>query len=103
MTSLVVLVTIDVHADDVAAATELARTMAAATRGEPGCVRYAFGHDVEQPGRFLLSEVWRDRGALDAHFATEHMAAFRAGLRALRVVARSAIGYDVGREWDPLA
>jgi quinol monooxygenase YgiN len=103
MTSLVLFVTIDVHADDIAAMTELARTMVAATRQEPGCVRYAFGHDIEHPGRFLLSEAWHDRAALDAHFATEHMATFRAGVRALRVVSRVAIAYDVHGESDPLA
>jgi quinol monooxygenase YgiN len=102
MTGLVLFVTIDVHVDDIAAMSELARTMAAATRQEAGCVRYVFGHDIEHPGRFVLSEAWHDRAALDAHFATEHMATFRAGVRTLRVVSRMAIAYDVAGEWDPL-
>lgn len=54
-----------------------ARRLAAATRAEPGCLRYHIGLDVERPSALRLSETWRDLAALQAHFATPHMAAFR--------------------------
>jgi quinol monooxygenase YgiN len=65
-----------------AAARALAR-LASATRAEAGCRRYNVGQDVAQPGRFHLWELWDDLAALDAHFDTAHMAAFRAVARRL--------------------
>lgn len=93
---LVVLGRIDVHEDDAAAMAALAAPMAHETRKEPGCLHYAFGQDVSEPGRLWLSERWRDADALTEHFRTPHMAAFRAGLRSLRVTHLSASSYEVG-------
>ena len=59
-----------------------ARRLAAAPRAEPGCLSYHIGLDVERPSALRLSETWRDLAALQAHFATPHMAAFREVLSA---------------------
>ncbi len=53
-----------------------ARVVAAATRGDDGCLAYAFAADVEDPDRILSVEVWRDRAALDAHMGHDHTQAF---------------------------
>ncbi|MEO0032357.1 MAG: hypothetical protein RIS94_2115 [Pseudomonadota bacterium] len=45
-----------------------------ATRAEDGCELYAYSRDVIEPDLFRITEKWRDRAALDAHFKTEHMA-----------------------------
>ncbi|MGR7027622.1 putative quinol monooxygenase [Geodermatophilus sp. URMC 62] len=37
-----------------------ARVVAAATRGDDGCLAYTFAADVEDPDRILGVEVWRD-------------------------------------------
>jgi quinol monooxygenase YgiN len=100
MSQLVVIGALEVHPDDVPAMAELTAAMAAATRQEPGCLHYAFGHDVEQAGCFRLSERWRDAAALDAHFATPHMATFRRGLGGLRLVRRAVTAYTVAGEKD---
>lgn len=68
--------------DSERAATALAK-LAAATRLEPGCLRYAVSKDLAEPGRFHLSEVWMDLASLADHFSTAHMAAFSADARAL--------------------
>ena len=47
---------------------ELARRTTAATQREDGCVLYRFSTDVEQPLRFVLTELWDDEEALKAHF-----------------------------------
>lgn len=60
-----------------AALLEAARTLASATREEPGCLSYHVGVDIERPSALRLSETWRDIEALRDHFATPHMAAFR--------------------------
>lgn len=56
---------------------DAARTLATATRAEPGCIAYNIGLDVEGASALRLSETWRDMTSLRAHFSTPHMAAFR--------------------------
>src|SRR5579859_2957179 len=48
----------------------------AATRTEDGCEEYGCYEDTQQAGRFVFVERWRDRGTLDRHLATSHMAAW---------------------------
>jgi len=54
-----------------------ARTMLAATRSEPGCIRYDLMQDIEDPEHLTFVEEWENREALAAHFKTAHMAAWR--------------------------
>lgn len=61
-------------------AIRIARTMAAATRQESGCVTYRFSVDVDDPNTLLLFEEWETEEALGRHFQTPHMEAFRAAL-----------------------
>lgn len=39
----------------------------AATRAEPGCVRFDVTEDPDQPGRFIVSECFVDQASFDAH------------------------------------
>lgn len=59
--------------DDLVAA---ARAVAAATRGDRGCIAYSFAADVENPDRILSVEVWADRAALDEHMQHDHTKEF---------------------------
>ena len=87
---------IEVHDDDVEKAVQFAAAMARATRDEDGCITYAFYRDIENPGRFRVYEEWRDQAALEAHFATPHMAEFRSALRTIRVLGRDIMNYEAG-------
>jgi len=49
-----------------------ARTVAAATRGDRGCLAYSFAADLEDENRILSIEVWADRTALDEHMTHDH-------------------------------
>jgi len=60
------------------AAREPMARVVAATRNEPGCVKYAYAPDPADPGLVHVSEVWESRAALDAHFATAHMKQWQA-------------------------
>jgi quinol monooxygenase YgiN len=51
--------------------------MVAASRGEPGCRLYAYAEDVLEPGLIRVTELWDDQAALDAHFASAHLAQWR--------------------------
>ena len=42
---------------------------ARASRGDDGCTGYRVYEDLEQPGRYVFIEEWRDDEALQAHFA----------------------------------
>lgn len=53
-------------------------TMLAKSRAEDGCLTYSYAFDVLEPGLVRVFEAWRDQAALDAHFATAHLAAWRA-------------------------
>ena len=47
---------------------------AAASRGDAGCLSYAFHVNLEDPDSFVSVEVWEDQASLDAHFTTPHVA-----------------------------
>lgn len=55
-------------------------TMVEKSRAEDGCLDYTYARDLADPQVMVLYERWRDRAALDAHFASQHMAEFRAAL-----------------------
>jgi quinol monooxygenase YgiN len=72
--------------------------MLAASRGEDGCLTYSYAVDVAEPGLIRVFEAWRDQGALDAHFATPHMAAWRAAWPQFGVGERRLSLYEVAAE-----
>ncbi len=87
--------TFDIHPEDASAAAELMRAMMNETIKEQGCHHYAYSRDLSTPNRFQLSELWEDDTALAAHFRTDHMATYRAGMGKLRVQRRTVKRYDV--------
>lgn len=59
----------------------LLRPMVAPTRAEPGCLRYELYRDAD--GAFVLFETYADKAAQEAHRATPHYKAYRAGIAGL--------------------
>ena len=53
------------------------------SRQEPGCLLHSVHRDVEDPSRLLFLEHWRDRAALDAHFAVPESLEFVTAVSAL--------------------
>ncbi len=53
------------------------RRMVAASRAEPGCLRYDLFADQGGGAGFSLVEAYRDEAALDAHRASAHYQAYR--------------------------
>ncbi len=60
------------------AAAAAAAEMMEATLQEVGCHAYQFSFAVDDASKVCIFEEWEDQDALDAHFATPHMATFRA-------------------------
>jgi quinol monooxygenase YgiN len=72
--------------------------MLGASRAEDGCLEYSYAEDVAEPGLIRVFEAWRDQAALDAHFATPHLAAWRAAWPEFGVSDRRLIAYEVASE-----
>ena len=71
-------------------------SMIAASRGEEGCLAYSYAEDVLEAGLIRVSEVWRDRPALDRHFASSHIRDWRAAWPELGITDRDLRLYDAG-------
>ena len=54
-----------------------AREQAAISLTEPGCRRFEVSQQVDQANVFTLSELYDDEAAVDAHFASAHLAQWR--------------------------
>ena len=75
-----------------------ARKVMAATREEEGCLEYTIAADLDDPARFVIVEQWASPAALEAHFATPHMAEFQAAMAGLGVRRVDVKRYDVAKE-----
>jgi quinol monooxygenase YgiN len=73
-----VIGTIRVPADAMERLRPAMATVIDATRKEDGCITYAFGEDVLEPGLIRVSEVWRDEASLEAHRTQPHMGPWKA-------------------------
>jgi len=72
--------------------------MVKASNAEPGCILYAFSQDLGDPTIIRITEKWKDQAALDAHFATPHMATFIAGLADVKIDGMTTKLYDASNE-----
>jgi quinol monooxygenase YgiN len=88
--------TIRLPPGNVAEAKDAMLAMIAASRGEEGCLEYAYAEDVAEPGLIRVSELWRDRESLARHFATPHLATWRAAWPRLEISERKLVVYEVG-------
>lgn len=57
------------------------------SREEPGNVSYGYYEDQMAPGRFFFYEEWKDRAAVDFHFAQAYCLEF---MEAARLLAEGA-------------
>ncbi len=57
--------------------TGISATAEASVRDEPGCLRFEVCQVADEPHSFVLSELYNDGAAFDAHRRTPHAAAWR--------------------------
>ena len=93
---LLILGTVRLPAEGLDRARPVMSRMIAASRAEAGCLHYAYAQDVNDPGLIRVSELWSDRPALEAHFASAHIAEWRACWPELGIHDRNLVVYDVG-------
>jgi quinol monooxygenase YgiN len=86
------------HPGDMETLREAARRMIEATRSEDGCIAYAYGEDVLDPGLVHVVERWRDEAALAKHAQSTHMGEFNAALAKARVLSLRITAFDASGE-----
>jgi (4S)-4-hydroxy-5-phosphonooxypentane-2,3-dione isomerase len=88
------LLVVHVHARVKPGGEEAFRTASAAnaeaSRREPGVVRFDLLADRDDPSRFVLVEIYRDKAAAAAHKQTAHYAAWRDAVAELMAEPRTS-------------
>ncbi|MEO5706906.1 MAG: putative quinol monooxygenase [Alteraurantiacibacter sp.] len=92
---LLIVGTVRLPPENLAAARPVMERMALASRAEAGCIEYGYAEDVFDPGLIHVKELWVSRAALDAHFASAHIGAWRAEWPALGLGERALRVYEV--------
>jgi Uncharacterized conserved protein len=90
---LIVQVQVQVVVDGIAAFIAASRDNAAASRLEPGVIRFDVIQEAEDPSRFVLIEAYGDAQAAADHKLTVHYAAWRDAVAPLMAVPRSSVKY----------
>jgi len=93
---LLIVGTVRIPVENVARARPAVARLIEATRAEDGCLKYGFAEDVLDPGLIHISEAWRDQAALEAHFASAHIAEWRTVWREIGIRDRDLRLYEVG-------
>lgn len=87
----------------IAAMKDAIAAMEKASRAEAGCHDYTFSVELNDPTCLRITERWEDMAALQAHFGTPHMQAFRAAMAAHPPKAISASFFDATEVAPPAA
>lgn len=93
---LLIVGTVRLPPENLASARGAMQRMISASRAEDGCIDYGYAEDILQPGLIHVKEMWRDRASLDRHFASAHIAEWRAAWPELGIGDRNLVVYEVG-------
>ncbi|MEE4155461.1 MAG: putative quinol monooxygenase [Erythrobacter sp.] len=88
---LLVVGTFRIRAETIEAARPEMERMIAASRAEEGCLGYNYAFDLTDETLVHVIERWRDRAALEAHFASAHLLHWRARFAELGITDRRLI------------
>lgn len=98
---LLIVGTVRLPADRLNAARAIMARMIEASRAEAGCLEYSYAEDLRDRGLIHVKERWKDRSALDEHFKSAHLAAWRANWPSIGITDRNLRLYEVG-ESEPI-
>src|SRR5688572_30557867 len=87
--TVLVTAVIDLDPANRDAAIEAFKTVMEPTLQEEGCEHYSFTADLNDPGRFHVSERWASADAMNAHMASPHLAALMGAMGGLGVTGAS--------------
>ncbi|MDR0259858.1 MAG: antibiotic biosynthesis monooxygenase [Comamonas sp.] len=93
---LLIVGTVRLPPENLERAKPVMRAMVQASRAEAGCLEYGYAEDLFVPGLIHVKERWTDQAALDAHFASAHIQAWRGSWTELGIGERNLMVYEVG-------
>lgn len=93
---LLIVGTVRLPAEKLAAARPAMRRMVEASRTEAGCRMYVYAEDLFDPGLIHVKELWEDQAALYRHFQAPHLEEWRAAWDTLGIGHRDLKLYEVG-------
>jgi quinol monooxygenase YgiN len=97
---LLIVGTIRLPPEKLTDARPVMKRMADSSRAEDGCLDYSYAEDVLDSGLIRVHEMWRDQACLDRHFASPHLAEWRAAWPTLGIHDRNLRSYEVGEPRD---
>ena len=100
MSTVSVIVRIQLSAESAPAYAEAAKAVVVATREEAGCQWYGIAVDVADPCVVWVSEQWASQADLDAHLKTPHVATFLDACSALKILDMEVRRYEVSSVGD---
>ena len=100
MSTVSVIVRIQLSAESAPAYAEAAKAVVAATREEAGCQWYGIAVDVADPCVVWVSEQWASQADLNAHLKTPHVATFLDACSALKILDMEVRRYEVSSVGD---
>ncbi len=68
---------------------------AASSREEPGCLRFEVSRHLEKTNVFALSELYRDRDAVEEHYGSDHFALWKKVADTGIITSRTAVRGEV--------
>ena len=94
---LLIVGTVRLPPEKLHAARPIMEEMIKASRAEVGCLAYSYSQDMLEPGLIHVNEAWQDRATLETHFASDHLAAWRARWEDLGIHDRNLNLYEAGK------
>lgn len=94
---ILIVGTVRLPPQNLAAARPVMDHMVTASRAEAGCIECCYAEDLFDPGLIHIKEMWCDTAALEAHFASDHIAVWRAEWPRLGLGERELFAHDVGQ------
>jgi quinol monooxygenase YgiN len=95
---IVVLAEVEIALENLEPMRAAVREMEAASHAEAGCHEYCFSQELSHPEKLRITELWASMEALEAHFATPHMAKFNQAIGAHPPKSMSVKLYELGAE-----
>ena len=75
---LIIVGTIRLPPEKLAAALGAIERMITASRAEDGCLAYSYSEDILEPGLIHVTERWEDQASLKKHWESKHLVEWRA-------------------------
>ena len=95
---LTIVAIVQSTAADIEAMRPAMQAMEEASRAEEGCHDYTFLQEVSNPDVLRINERWESMEALQAHFATPHMAEFNKAMGAHPPKSMTLSLHELGEE-----